>query len=150
MTAPDATPARGDVSLNELALRMQATWQRVDPDSTVTRFPASYTANFADMARDLLAEYAIVPKAERDALAADVARLRKRTHEIQERADKELAKVKDLPYRMIHEMYSDMRKERDALAQRVQDLSNEMSRRFTSDSEIIDNLRKQLEGPSNG
>lgn len=57
--------------------------------------------------------------AERDALAADVARLRKRTHEIQERADKELAKVKDLPYRVIHEMYSDMRKERDALAQLV-------------------------------
>lgn len=52
--------------VNALAQRMIATWKRVDPDSNVMRYPASYIANFADMARDLLFEYTIVPKAEQE------------------------------------------------------------------------------------
>lgn len=40
--------------INSLARILMATWQKVDPNSNVSLHPASYTANFADMARAAL------------------------------------------------------------------------------------------------
>jgi hypothetical protein len=40
-----------DSHINEMAMVMFNEWVRVDPDSNVAKNPASYMANFADMAR---------------------------------------------------------------------------------------------------
>jgi hypothetical protein len=54
MSAPDeATGSRGEVEA--LAAALFAEWRRVDPDSGVAKYPPSYMANFADMARAALA-----------------------------------------------------------------------------------------------
>lgn len=44
----------GADELNRLAIHLMLTWGDVDPDSAVSKYPASYVANFADMARAIL------------------------------------------------------------------------------------------------
>lgn len=56
--SPDAGERRESIDLddvNRLANVMLDTWKRVDPNSAVAKYPASYIANFADMARAILA-----------------------------------------------------------------------------------------------
>ena len=42
--------------VNRVAHLLFDTWKRVDPTSGVAKYPASYIANFADMARAIIAD----------------------------------------------------------------------------------------------
>lgn len=42
--------------VNRIATLLFETWKRVDPNSGVAKYPASYMANFADMARAVVAD----------------------------------------------------------------------------------------------
>lgn len=47
-----------EAEVNRIALLLKATWERVDPNSDVAKYPASYVATFADMARAVVEDRA--------------------------------------------------------------------------------------------
>jgi hypothetical protein len=53
--AHEATAEPAAVPVGDLAKLLLDTWKRVDPKSNVALYPESYVANFADMARAVLA-----------------------------------------------------------------------------------------------
>jgi hypothetical protein len=54
-STPEATAEPAAVPVGDLAKLLLDTWKRVDPKSNVALYPESYVANFADMARAVLA-----------------------------------------------------------------------------------------------
>ena len=56
-----STPPAAADAVNDLANLLLETWKRVDPNSGVAKHPASYVANFADMARAALTLPITVP-----------------------------------------------------------------------------------------
>lgn len=78
MTSELGTNSRGPRTddINRVAKLLMETWYRVDPSSTVTKEPASYVANFADMAKTMIADWNTravpdVPELERYRLTHD-------------------------------------------------------------------------------
>lgn len=52
---PDEVPEAAIGEVDRIAKVLMETWYRVDPKSDVTLYPASFVANFADMARAVIA-----------------------------------------------------------------------------------------------
>lgn len=71
-----------EAEVNRIATILFDTWKRVDPNSGVAKYPVSYVATFADMARAIVADRGDIETAiradqvERDAKVAESWKLR--------------------------------------------------------------------------